>query len=44
MLASGFLVEKIYGLLMIPEVLIKIPVDVILFLVSFWVQRDFVYK
>ena len=44
MLASGFLVENIYGLLMIPEVLIKIPVDVILFLVSFWVQREFVYK
>ncbi len=44
MLASGFLVENIYGLLAIPEVLIKIPVDVILFLVSFWVQREFVYK
>lgn len=44
MLASGFLVEGIYGLLAIPEVLIKIPVDVLLFLVSFWVQREFVYK
>lgn len=44
MVSSGFLVEKIYGLLMIPEVLIKIPVDVLLFLVSFWVQREFVYK
>lgn len=44
MLASGFLVENIYGLLAIPEVLIKIPVDVVLFLVSFWVQREVVYK
>jgi len=44
MLASGFLVEQIYGLLMLPEVLIKVPVDVFLFLVSFWVQREFVYK
>ena len=44
MIASGFLVEQIYGLLMIPEVLIKVPVDVFLFLVSFWVQREFVYK
>lgn len=44
MLASGFLVETIYGMLAIPEVLIKIPVDVILFLVSFWVQREVVYK
>ena len=44
MLASGFLVENLYALLAIPEVLIKIPVDVILFLVSFWVQREVVYK
>lgn len=44
MLASGFLVETIYGLLTIPEVLIKIPVDIVLFLASFWVQREFVYK
>ena len=44
MIASGFLVEQIYGLLMLPEVLIKVPVDVFLFLVSFWVQREFVYK
>lgn len=44
MLASGFLVETIYGLFAIPEVIIKIPVDVILFLVSFWVQREVVYK
>ena len=44
MIASGFLVEKLYVLTMLPEVLIKIPVDVLLFLVSFWVQRDFVYK
>lgn len=44
MLASGFLVEKLYELLLWPEVLIKVPVDVLLFLVSFYVQREFVYK
>lgn len=44
MLASGFFVEKIYALTLWPEVLIKVPVDVLLFLVSFWVQREFVYK
>lgn len=44
MIASGFLVEQLYGLTSLPEVLIKIPVDVLLFLVSFWVQREFVYK
>lgn len=44
MIASGFLVEQIYVLTGLPEVLVKIPVDVFLFLVSFWVQREFVYK
>lgn len=44
MLASGFFVEHIYALAAIPEVIIKIPVDVLLFLVSFWAQREFVYK
>ncbi len=44
MFASGFLVENIYSFLLIPEVIIKIPVDVFLFLISFWVQREFVYK
>lgn len=44
MLTSGFLVERVYAFTAIPEVLIKIPVDVVLFLVSFWVQREFVYK
>ena len=44
MLSSGFLVEQVYGFTGLPEVLIKVPVDVLLFLVSFWVQREFVYK
>lgn len=44
MFASGFLVEQLYALLLWPEVLIKVPVDVLLFLVSFYVQREFVYK
>ena len=44
MLASGFLVEQIYALTGFVEVFIKVPVDVLLFLVSFWVQREFVYK
>lgn len=44
MFASGFLVERLYGIFHFPEVLIKVPVDVLLFLVSFWIQREFVYK
>ncbi|MGN0157110.1 MAG: glycosyltransferase [Lachnospiraceae bacterium] len=44
MAASGFLVEHIQASLGIAEVLVKIPVDILLFLVSFLVQREFVYK
>jgi len=44
MLVSGFAVDKLYSLLPVAELLIKIPVDVVLFLLSFWVQREFVYK
>ena len=44
MLASGFLVSHLHTMMGGAEVLIKIPVDMILFLVSFLVQREFVYK
>lgn len=44
MLASGFLVDYFHTLIAGPEVMIKIPVDILLFLVSFWVQREIVYR
>lgn len=44
MLASGFAVDALHSVLPVAELAIKIPVDVLLFLVSFWVQREFVYK
>ncbi len=45
MLLSGTLVSRLCGLMPgVLEVLIKIPVDCILFLLSFVVQREFVYK
>lgn len=44
MLVSGFCVTYLHMWIPVTEVLIKIPVDLILFLVSFFVQREFVYK
>ncbi len=45
MLLSGLLVSFFHGLApAVPEVLVKIPVDTLLFLVSFLVQREIVYK
>lgn len=44
MLVSGFAVEGLHGILPVAELAIKIPVDVLLFLASFWIQREFVYK
>ena len=45
MLASGFLVSTLHGLVPAsPEVLVKIPVDCLLFLLSFYIQREIVYK
>lgn len=45
MLASGGAVSAICSVLpMVPETLIKIPVDCILFLFSFYMQREVVYK
>ncbi|WP_026492489.1 glycosyltransferase [Butyrivibrio sp. XPD2002] len=44
-LLSGYGVTYIYRFFpSVPEVLVKIPVDCILFLLSFWIQREFVYK
>ena len=40
---SALLVGKLYPLFGGAEVLIKIPVDVILFFLSFVIQREFVY-
>jgi putative flippase GtrA len=45
MLLSGALVSFFHGLIPgAPEALVKIPVDCVLFLVSFLVQREVVYK
>ena len=45
MLMSGGLVSFLHGLIpAAPEFAVKIPVDTLLFLVSFFVQREIVYK
>ena len=44
MLLSAFLVDKMFSVLGGSEVLCKIVVDVILFIISFYIQREFVYK
>lgn len=45
MLSSGALVSFFHGLIPAsPEFAVKIPVDCLLFLVSFFVQREIVYK
>lgn len=41
---SAFLVGKLYPLFGGVEVLVKIPVDVFLFFLSFFIQREFVYS
>ena len=44
MLCSAFLVNALYAMTGGYEVLVKIPVDVFLFFVSFVIQREFVYR
>ncbi|SDB28714.1 GtrA family protein [Butyrivibrio sp. INlla16] len=45
MLLSGYGVTFIHGFFeSVPEVYVKIPVDTVLFLLSFVIQREFVYK
>ncbi len=45
MLMSGFLVSTLHGLVpSVPEVIVKMPVDCLLFLASFYVQRELVYR
>lgn len=44
MLCSAFLVNALYGLIGGTEVLVKMPVDIFLFFVSFVIQREFVYR
>lgn len=41
---SAFLVSRLYPLFGGLEVLVKIPVDVLLFFLSFVIQREFVYR
>lgn len=44
MFCSAFLVNELFGLLGGHEVAVKIPVDVLLFFLSFVIQREFVYR
>lgn len=44
MLCSAFLVNTLYSMIGGYEVIVKIPVDVFLFFVSFVIQREFVYR
>ncbi len=45
MLLSGFFVNTLHNVFyMVPEFVVKIPVDCLLFLLSFFVQREVVYK
>ncbi|MCM1124017.1 MAG: bifunctional glycosyltransferase family 2/GtrA family protein [Eubacterium sp.] len=44
MMCSAFLVNALYGLIGGTEVLVKMPVDIFLFFVSFVIQREFVYR
>lgn len=44
MACSAFLVNALYPLFGGAEVLVKIPVDVVLFFLSFVIQREFVYR
>ena len=45
MLLSGFFVTIGHGLFGgVPEIVVKVPVDCLLFLLSFIVQREIVYK
>ncbi len=44
MLCSAFLVNELFHLLGGFEVAVKIPVDVLLFFLSFVIQREFVYR
>lgn len=44
MLCSAFLVNELFHLLGGYEVAVKIPVDVLLFFLSFVIQREFVYQ
>lgn len=44
MACSAFVVNALYPMFGGAEVLVKIPVDVILFFLSFFIQREFVYR
>lgn len=44
MACSAFLVNALYGLIGGAEVLVKMPVDILLFFISFAIQREFVYR
>lgn len=43
MLASGGLVAVLYQLLSVPELYLKLPVDTLLFFISFQIQKNFIF-
>lgn len=44
MACSAFLVNALFGLVGGTEVVVKMPVDILLFFISFAIQREFVYR
>lgn len=44
MACSAFLVNALYSLIGGAEVMVKMPVDILLFFISFAIQREFVYR
>ena len=43
-LVSGITVDRLHSMLAVPELAIKMPVDILLFVVSFVVQKLFVFN
>ena len=43
-LVGSVLLDKVCALIPIPDIIIKIPVDVVLFVFSYMIQRDYVFN
>ena len=44
MLVSGTLVSYVYNIINLDEIFIKIPVDIIIFIVNYIIQKKFIFK
>ncbi len=44
MLVSSTSVFFLHQLFRVPETIIKIPVDVVLFIVNYWIQKNWIFK